>query len=278
METTNFKSFHYLEDGAVNFSILDTVRTEKKLLSGTYNLGNSGHPSYEVILKQLTYDKITSIHSFPDKDKLIAFFNSFFNSDIRKKINDSKFLHKAGVLLYGKEGTGKSTIIKYFCDKSVKENDSLVFYINSYDCIGRNWEFIQNIRKIQDNPIIVIFEECENKIEDYESLLKSILDGNLSIDNSIVFATTNYIDKIPQAIKDRPSRFKYSINVESLQDEESTFGILNNLLSDICTKEEIIKYSKDLKGSTLDVLKQFSLDRIMNIDTFTIKRKTVGFN
>jgi SpoVK/Ycf46/Vps4 family AAA+-type ATPase len=31
--------------------------------------------------------------------------------------------------------------------------------------------------------------------------LKTILDGNHSMDNCLVFATTNYIDKIPDALK-----------------------------------------------------------------------------
>ena len=37
-ETANFKSFNYLENGDVSFSILDTIKTTKTLVPGSYKL------------------------------------------------------------------------------------------------------------------------------------------------------------------------------------------------------------------------------------------------
>jgi ATP-dependent 26S proteasome regulatory subunit len=38
------------------------------------------------------------------------------------------FYHKGGILLHGKEGTGKT--IKNYVNKIVKDNDGIVFYVN----------------------------------------------------------------------------------------------------------------------------------------------------
>jgi len=58
-----------------------------------------------------------------------------------------------------------------------------------------------------DRPFMVVWEEFENWVENSESELLALLDGIQQVDNTIYIATTNYIDTIPERIKDRPSRF-----------------------------------------------------------------------
>lgn len=278
METTSLKSFHYLENGEITFSIIDTVKTEKKLDAGAYNLSYSAYPKYINILTKISDEKIHKIHNFTDKDKIDTFFNSFFSEKTFKSIKDLGFIHKIGLLFYGKEGTGKTSIAKHYYNIAIEKHSAIAFYINQYDeNFMKCWEFISDIRKIQDNPIFIIFEEFDGFLERNVNQLKSILDGNLSITNCVFFASTNYINKIPDEIKNRESRFKFLINVEGIQNKSDVFDIVNKMLKDINTEEEIVEFSETLCGKTLDEIKHFCLDKIMTLPVYSKPKSKIGF-
>lgn len=279
MNTTDFKSFHFLENGDIEFSIYDTIKSTRSLDAGFYNVEVINvNGNLEVALSTKENKETLKIHQFPDYQKINSLIGSFFSNNVKDKITTLGFFHKVGILFYGKEGTGKSTIIKYYCERLVKEQEALVFYFNNKHRIYTPWKFIKNIRKTQSNPIVIVFEEFDELINNgLEPELKELMDGHESINDCLFFATTNYIDKIPAAIKDRPSRFKYSLNIEGLQLESDIKELLNNMIADICTEEEIDILSSDLKGKTLDEIKQFCIDKIMDISHYEIKKKTIGY-
>ena len=281
--TGNLKSFNYLENGEVTFSVFDTVKTVPKLDVGSYKVGmvSNGNGSYRLEIKLDTDIETIKTHSFPDKEKLDNLFKSFFNKKVYKKINDLGFFHKVGFLLYGKEGTGKSTIIKSYCQQAVDKYNAIVLYIDFHNGTTAQWDFVRKLRAIQKNPIIVVIEEIDSVLKNNsmaESNLKKYFDGNESIDNCVIIGTTNYIDLIPDALKNRPSRFKYCLSIGGLDSESDIFDILTTMLGDICTPTEIVDFARDLKGSTLDVVKQFGIDKIMDIDSYGLNAvRSMGF-
>ena len=95
---------------------------------------------------------------------------------IKTKVKELGYYHKIGVLLYGIEGTGKSTILKKYYTDAIEKNNAIVFHINTYGYFMQCWEFIMDIRKIQDNPFIIIFEEMDSmfSIDGNESKLKKL--------------------------------------------------------------------------------------------------------
>jgi SpoVK/Ycf46/Vps4 family AAA+-type ATPase len=276
--TTDLKSFHYLENGDISFSMLDTIKTTKKLDSGVYLLDYIGHPQYTVVLKTTSDKESVKMYDFDERAVLEGLFDMFFNEDVVAKMGTLGFNHKAGILLYGKEGTGKTTIIKHYANKIVDEHGALVFYLSNASYLKDIWNFVVNVRAIQDNPIVIVMEEIDTFLHDRkEGYLKVMFDGHESIDNCLFMATTNYIDSIPEAMKNRPSRFKYVMPIEGINKEEVIFDILSSMIGDMFEATEIVDFARELKGSTLDFIKQFGLDKIMNLDSYGKKRKKIGF-
>jgi hypothetical protein len=278
--TSAIKSFHYLENGEVSFSIFDTIRTNKALDPGFYQVTYVDHPENRVRVDVDRDIQKIKIHTFPDRLKLDDLFGSFFNNNVVSKISELGFYHKVGVLMHGQEGTGKSTVLRYYCDKAIKDHQAIVFYINRNDYyIRRCWDFIIAVRNIQSNPIIVIIEEIDSYLRDgNEAFLKTVLDGNMSINNCIFFGTTNYINSVPDALKNRPSRFKYSLHIEAMTLLEDIFSVVDGMLGGLFTQDEITTFSTEMKGKTLDYIKQFCIDKIMDIKSYDNNRRNkVGF-
>ena len=102
MGTTNLKSFHYLENGDISYSILDTVKSTKILDSGVYKLSVNAYDD-KLIINMDKNDESVRIHNFSDKNKLDELFNSFFDEAMGSKIRGMGFYHKTGIILHGKE-------------------------------------------------------------------------------------------------------------------------------------------------------------------------------
>ena len=275
---SEFKSFHYLESGEVTYSTLDTIKSKKTLDSGCYVLQYLDYP-HNMVRVTIDRDIETSkIHNFPHKEKMDKLFEKFFDKKLHKRISDMGFCHKTGVLLHGKEGTGKSTIMKHYYTNSVINNKALVFFVNELDYrLQHCWEFIVNVRQIQKNPIIVVFDEFDRQFSKNEGYIKTMMDGNLSIDNCIFFASTNYLDKIPKAVRDRESRFKYSFEIKGIPSKEHVLEIIEKLIGTQFDEEHLDKFAEKLKGKTLDKIKQFCMNKIMNLEEYIAEKKKIGF-
>ena len=280
--TTNIKSFHYLEDGSIEFSILETKYTTKKLEPMVYELNiafkdNAPVPDLRISTdRELFNDNL----GFYYEDKVKNIYDKFFKKEIKDKVNSLGYNHKFGVLLYGKAGTGKTTMFKkYFNDATINHN-TIVFNITASMYVDVWWKFIKNIRCIQDNPIIVFIDEFEAFLEpnnNHERYFKTLLDGSDSIDNCLFMLTTNYIDKVPKTIKDRPSRIKYCIEVEGIQEESLISNFLKQSFDKIGMEVDFSKDISKMKGSTLDELKQYVLDKVMDLEPEEKNKKKLGF-
>ena len=281
--TTNLKSFHYLEDGSIEFSILETKYTTKKLNPAVYNLGVKRVSGEYAVDLSVGCDKelFSTDLGFFYEDKIKNIYSKFFLPEIKQKVKDLGYNHKLGILLYGKQGTGKTSLFKKYFNDAVINQNAIVFNVTAGGLVSFWWGFIQKVRKIQDNPIVVFIDEADkffDKNDNYESSFKTFLDGSDSIDNCFFMLTTNYIDKIPETIKNRPSRIKYAIEVEGIQDEKLIIKFLQQSFDKIDMKIDFSNEVSKMKGWTIDELKQWVLDKVMDIEPEQKNKRKLGFN
>jgi predicted AAA+ superfamily ATPase len=266
-----FKNYVYLENGYVNYEEKEVISTSRLLQPGLYELKYMYSPHYRVFIEKLEIRntnqkiKLTNINYIED------IFKNFIDDEKVNKLRSINIENRFGILLYGEAGTGKSSIIYDL----ISRTDTISFTISNKkeEEIKECWDVICRIRKSQDTKIIVIFDEFDEYMHS-EGIIKQIMDGQYSIDNCLFLMSTNYIDNIPATIKDRPSRCKYKIKIEGVYDLDFIKSIIEKLeLSD----SEIEKYANELKGKTIDEIKEFCIDRILNLKEFKSNSNKIGF-
>lgn len=161
------------------------------------------------------------------KESISDIDNFLSNHELYKSLGS---IFKRGYFYYGPPGNGKTALLRRIIKHLQNKENSITIFIT--DSRFPSVSFLENIKHtMQDRLKIFVFDELITKIENSnltEQLL-NFLDGEISIDKSISFATTNYPEKLPESIMNRPSRFDKLVKIDN-PDEEARRLILNSSL------------------------------------------------
>jgi hypothetical protein len=159
--------------------------------------------------------KVENIIEMPDpaSKQVLDFISQFFTDETKAAYQRYGILYRAGVLMHGKPGTGKTYTIHKLTNAASAQG--FVILRDPHPTLVKS--FVDDIRRITNNPeqpVLVIWEEFDDLIEcGYETSILQLLDGASSVEHIIYLATSNYINKIPERMKSRPSRFNQVIEV-----------------------------------------------------------------
>ena len=156
--TGDFKSFSYFENGDVQYSNYSILETLPVLKSGCYDIYPDHNDNIRIKCKKVRV--VVDMFEFENKNIIQQTFLKFFDCHVRRKIQSLNHLHKLGVLLYGREGCGKSTVVNYLINLAVSEHNAIVFFHPSF-AHSKVIDTISSIRTVQDNPVLIIFEELD---------------------------------------------------------------------------------------------------------------------
>jgi len=211
-------------------------------------------------------------------EKLPADMALFFNK--RNVYESLGMRHRRGALVYGPPGNGKTFRIMKCASEFVKHHDCLVFTLSNSI---RTVDFLQYLTPVIEgrNNIIIIEEVTELAHNDVQATLR-FLDGDTSWNNSYIIATTNYPEKLPANLIDRPGRFDILLEVND-PDDASRETYIRHFLGEVDpemlteTKGYSIAYIREMIiRSKLDGSSFMDTINIMKDRKAKIKNKFTG--
>ena len=233
---------------------LPTTTTVSHLPNGCYDIavtqqGVIAVPSIKPSGLLLELPEMRSEH-------VIKLVDSFWDSEKDYK-DGNEFVrggaaYKAGILLFGEPGTGKSCTIKIVTKKLI-ERGGIVFNAN----INPNFisAFLKDFSQIEENrKIIVILEDIDSLIRGFgESKYLDMLDSAESVNNVMFIATTNYPERLDPRIYNRPGRLSHVVKI-GLPTPEARSAYLKVILKNHQDIPEIVKATDNFSIDHLSAL------------------------
>ncbi|SFI79653.1 ATPase family associated with various cellular activities (AAA) [Paenibacillus sp. UNC496MF] len=118
--------------------------------------------------------------------------------------------YKRGILLYGKPGNGKTTLVKSI--SSTASAPIAYWQITEYTSSGSIQEVFA--AAVQLAPMVLVIEDIDSMPDSCRSYFLNTLDGANSKEGIYLIGTTNYPEKIDPALMNRAGRFDRAYEVK----------------------------------------------------------------
>jgi SpoVK/Ycf46/Vps4 family AAA+-type ATPase len=222
--------------------------TAQRLPSGAYGCSLNQYGDVQLMTRDLQVDDLIDFaDSLPSK--ILEEIENFWS--LGTLFSKHGYLHRRGYLLYGPQGSGKSSVVHQVVHRIVKAGHVSVFCEHP----GFLTRAMEVFRKIEpDRPVICLFEDIDAIIEIHgDSELLQWLDGSHQINKVINIATTNYPERLDRRIVSRPRRFDRIIKIESptASIRETYF---KKKLPDLAVTGELAKWVGETEGLSFAAL------------------------
>lgn len=232
--------------------IKKAAKTPVKLPAGAYMYRNNMRGEHLVPMTIRKDDNVVNLNN--GISRVEEMLSNFLSKEELYKQHELPY--RMGILAYGPPGSGKSISIRKLLNKVIQDCNAVAIYIDEWIPSIQFLEAVKN--SCADRLKIFVFEEftefLSNPHQKRDAVL-NFLDGELSCDKAITIATTNFPDKIPGNIKNRPGRFDQQICFTNprLKDRELLFG---HFLNRKITVDEL----EESKGLSAAAVKECCVD------------------
>lgn len=201
-------------------SLWQAYKTVDEAPAGVYEVGYSTRLGIVLEPKKLKNDELIALpgHGCEDVMQEIEKFWA-----LRPKFEECGLTHKRGVLLYGEPGTGKTSILNLLIKQMIEKVDGIVLMQKDLSNMAAGLQLVRN--REPNRPIMMVFEDIDD-MRNQESQMLALLDGENQVNGVVTVATTNYLDRLPSRIRQRPSRFDLVIEVD-MPGAEARIAYLN---------------------------------------------------
>jgi AAA+ superfamily predicted ATPase len=164
-----------------------------------------------------------------------------------------KIPYKRGILLYGKPGNGKTTLVKSIA--SSIHAPVAYWQITEYTSSYTIKEVFSSVLKL--TPLVLVIEDIDSMPAAVRSVFLNVLDGATSKEGIFIIGTTNYPEKIDPALMNRSGRFDraYEIQVPT-KDLRHQYLLTKNIDQILSEKQfkQVVSATKDFSYAQLNEL------------------------
>ena len=191
--------------------------------------------------------EIDEIYVFPNSipESVLKEAQEFWDNEDKYKTHN--LLHRRGLLLYGAQGHGKTSIIQLIMQDVIQRNGIVLVCNTDPELVD---QIMQNFRQVEPTrKLLCVFEDIDALIETWgEDHILSILDGENQINHVLNVATSNYPENLDNRLTNRPRRFDNIVKVEAI----------NRIERELYFSKKITFTSEEEKQKWLDVSEGFS--------------------
>lgn len=201
---SNNGTLQYMDQGGAYYRC---GSTQKAMTPGFYDVVRS-NAGWGLQPRATVSDELIDIPGTV-ADEIFSDIDAFISG--RERYMRFNLTHKRGYLFYGPPGSGKTSLGLMLANRFIKKVGGVVMYAGNYH------HFVEGVGIMRDvepgRPSMYLIEEADDIVDNTECL--SILDGELSIQGAVFVAMTNYKNKLPPRIANRPGRFDRVTLVDS---------------------------------------------------------------
>lgn len=148
----------------------------------------------------------------PHAARSLDIAQKFISGRFQDSLAKIGLLNKMAMCLWGEPGTSKSVTVYQIIEFAIK-NDWVV--IDGSGSVPLIAAVMKNMRQVEPaRGIVVVWEEFDRLIAEYEHEILQLLDGGDQMPNVLYVMTTNYVQNIPKRIFTRCRRIPFQVQFE----------------------------------------------------------------